>query len=295
MYIEPKVYRGFSVFRLIMGILGFLSTIVFGIVYFHPDNYDKILGIPTELLPDDLSRFLYTYLGIMGVVMIITSAIALLFSYMDFSSMFQFADLIEQEQRKDDRPINKRSFVFAPKTYRNFGTVIFTINFIVSAFAALGIVIANSIANSVFVAVPLVPISLMALYLFFVYITYCMRYKAFGDVLELAMEPNQNNPSVAAKESLIDNKTNLLRGWGTFLFACCFLVTALAIASIVLIITVLPVELHFILILISVISWILSIINLFVTSCFYDNLATMIERRLIKYNLIQKYMQNFSK
>lgn len=287
MYIKPKIYRGFSIFVLVSGMLGFLSSVVSCAFYFNASNYKKILGIPVEVLPDETRQALFTYVGIIGVALIIVSAITVIFNYMDFSSMFQFADLIEHEERKDDRPVNKRPFVFSPKAYKNFGTVIFTINFVIFLFVIIGIIIAKSIANSVFVALPLIPIGFIALDLLVVYITYYMRYKAFGDVLEAAMEPDQKNPSVMVKENLKDNKTGVLRGWGTFLFVCCFLVTILTVTGIILTAVFLPKETHFILIFYIVVSWIISVISLSITSCFYDNLAMMLERKLIKYDLIR--------
>ena len=101
------------------------------------------------------------------------------------------------------------------------------------------------------------------------------------------MDKDQKNPSILTKESLKENNTNILRGWGTFLFVCCFIVTIAIIVAIVLILRFLPEEFHFTLIFSLILSWIITIITYAITSCYYDNLAIMIERKLIKYNLIK--------
>ena len=138
-----------------------------------------------------------------------------------------------------------------------------------------------------FVAVPLIPIALVALDLAVVYITYYMRNKAFGDALEVAMDSNQSNPSAATKESLKENKTGMLRAWCTILFVCCIVFTILVIVGIILIVSYLPKELHLFLILSIIPSWMITILSNAVNGCFFDNLAMMIERKLIKYNLLK--------
>lgn len=287
MYLKPNIYRGFSIFHLVSGILGLISAISAVVSYSRIINSDRLFGfISLDFLSPDLSSAISVYTGIVSFVLIITALLSLFFSYMEFSSMFQFADLIEHDQNGQDVPLRKRPFVFPPKVYQNFGLVIFSINIVCLIIVSIVLIISKSIVSEVFVAVPLIPLAIISLNLLVIYITYYMRYKAFGDVLEVATEADQKNPSVLTKENLKENKTGVLRGWGTFLFVCCFLVTITLIIGIILIIRFLPEELHFGLIFSLVLSWIITIITYSITSCYYDNLAMMLERKLIKYDLI---------
>lgn len=288
MYTKPTVYRAFSIYRLISGALAFLVSIAFGIIYGIIGTSGKIFGFSfRDILPSELGNAITGFFWIISVSLILTSVISFFFCYMDFSSMFQFADLIEHEQSGSNLPIKRRSFVLSPKAYRTFGTVMFTINLIITFLSSLVLVIVKSVACKVFVAIPLIPIVILGLYLFIIYITYSMRYKAFGDALEIATEADQNNPSAQIKESLQENKTGILRGWCTTLFVLCVIVTILTVLGIVLVACNLPAPISIFMIVFMVISWLITIITYAINGCFFDNLATMIERKLIKYNLIK--------
>ena len=288
MYTKPTVYRAFSIYRLVTGILSFLSAITVSIIYSGIGTSGKLFGLPmSAFLPSEAVSAITVFFWVIAVFLILSSMVSLFFCYMDFSSMFQFADLIEHDLRGINAPIRKRSFVLPPKAYKGFGTVIFTIYFIIGMLTSIVLIIAKSITNKVFVAMPLIPLGITALYIFIIYITYALRYKAFGDVLEVAMEPDQQNPSATVKESLKENKTGILRGWCTALFVLCIVYTIVSIVSIVLCACYLPRPLNTILIIPIVISWITTVITFAVIGCFFDNLAMMVERKLIKYNLIK--------
>ena len=288
MYTKPTIYRAFSIYRLVSGALAFLFSVVSGIIYGIAGTTGKLFGLSfMEYLPAELSSFISGFFWVMSVVLILTSAISFFFCYMDFSSMFQFADLIEHEQRGINAPIRKRSFVLSPKAYKAFGNVVFTIYMILCFISAVVVIIVNSVAHDIFIAVPLIPIAIMGLSLFIIYITYAMRYKAFGDVLEVATEADQNDPSAQVKESLQENKTGILRGWCTTLFVICVILTILTIVSCILIACNLPAPISIIAIVVMIVAWFVSIITNAVTGCFFDNLATMVERKLIKYNLFK--------
>lgn len=288
MYTKPSIYRAFSIYRLVTGAISFLSSFALSILYAIIGSKGAFLGLSlASVIPDD-SFFANSIVAwILCVVTILVSAVSFFFCYMDASSIFQFADLIEHDLSGTKTPLRKRAFVLPPQAYKKFGTVIFTICFIINMISAIILVIAQSIALKAFLAVPVIPLALMALYVFVIYITYAVRYKAFSDAFEVAMERDQDNPSDSVKESIKENKTGILRGWCTTLFVICVILTILTITACILIAVKAPAEFKLPLIIPIIIGWLVTIINNAAIGCFFDNLGMMIERKMIRYKLIK--------
>lgn len=125
--------------------------------------------------------------------------------------------------------------------------------------------------------------------IFFVYVTYYAKYKAFGDLLEII---SVKEPDEIMKNSLKENKPNLLRGYCVFLFILAIL-SAVGIA-VLLFLTVSPVAAIFgiagavVYTVAIIISGFITFLCLAIMGCFFDNLAKMPEHYMIKYHLMNE-------
>ena len=273
MYTRPIIFKIYSVIVIAIAILGFISSIT---QLFIPVN--PILSLIPNL--DNL-------LTAIKIVSVIASMITLFFSYMEFSSMYTFADMIEYEKSNSLYPFQKKSFVLPAKFYRGFGTVIFYISLFVQIIFIISIVIVSSIQKNAFISLPLIPIAISFVLVLFTYIIYYAKFKTFGDLLQTV---SNKNITEKLKESLKENKPNLLRGYCTFLFVIAILFAiAILVAIFVMFSPVAAIIGTSGAVIVSIIYLIFGTVlflSLSVIGCYFDNLAKMLEHYMIKYKLI---------
>lgn len=282
MYTKPAYYKIYSMMTFIISIASVVVSIVMSL--FFSSQLDSLLN----LLPLGNDGFLVkTLFFVVDYLLIIISAISVFFCYMDFSSMFQFADMIHHEQSGSINPLVKRKFVMPAKAYRNFGTVIFTIDLIAVFIVAIALIITTSVKKQAFIALPVIPLAIMFLYLLLQYIMYFVRFKAFGDLLEIA---TTKDVTQQMKENLKANKTGILRSYCGFLAVITALMIIGEIVLMIIMFDNMVDSFGLSLTLFSIFGYIaltaLQVICFAITGCYYDNLAKMVEHNLIKFKLI---------
>lgn len=101
---------------------------------------------------------------------------------------------------------------------------------------------------------------------------------------------SQKEVDQATKESLKENKPNLLRGYCTFLFVIAIL-SAIAIIALVIFMfnplsSVLGIGVAIAISVVYIVLGILLFLSLSVTGCYFDNLAKMLEHHMIRFKMI---------
>lgn len=273
MYTRPKIYKAYSIIIALAGIISFINSI--------------IVASQTSMGIFEQNDFVKNMVIVIKIVIVVTALISLFFVYMDFSSMFTFAEMIEYEQREDKTPFFRKRFVLPAKAYRTFGSVIFSINLIVYSISAIVLTIVYSVNKGAFIALPVLPILLFVIILALNYITYYCRYKGFADVLELVSSKEAKQTTL---ESLKENKTGILRTYCNILYILSIILVIGIIALLVFINGALFRSLGgfaWFAICMIVALGVIEVLCLAVTGCFFDNLAKMIEHYQIKYNLLE--------
>lgn len=286
MYTSPKVYKVMSVILLIIDCLSALSLISTAI-------WLSVFSAGAELsyvIPDFVSAF-STAISILIYALI---PVLLFFAYMKFSSMYTFGNLINREKAGDTTPFRTRGFLNMPAGgYQKFGYAIFLIEFILVIIAVAIMIISKSVETKCFISVPLIPIAILAVSLFLTYVTYYVKYKTFGDILSIAKNKNSEITALQ-RESLKCCKTGMLRGYCVFMFVMCIIDIITTIVGAFLIFRfVTPifdgaVFISVLLVLGLVFICAANVAAYAITGCYFDNLALMSERLMIKYNLINR-------
>lgn len=273
MYLNSKIYKVYSILVLVFTVIGLLVSLFSGLAP---------LGKIEKLIPGASDIF-----TIFRAILIFLSLLSLFFSYVEFSSMYAFGDMIEHEQSNSSHPMIKKSFIASPKFYRSFGSAIFIIYFITAILSSIILIISASVSKQYFIALPVIPLVGIVVSVILIYITYQAKYSAVGDLLEVTTSPEVDN---ALKDRLSENKPRLLRGYCTFLFVMAIL-SLIAVVFIVIFAfsyieslfgTVFAVSLTVGLIIYEAILF----VSAAITGCYYDNLGKMLEHYLIKYKLI---------
>lgn len=258
MYSKPVIYKIYSVFVFAFAIISFIASIVLAII-------DSALY--SKVYPNVGLTALYI------VITIVVSLLAVFFSYVEFTSMFTFAQMIEHEKAGAVQPFRPMSIVLPAKFYRSYGPVIFYITLVLDIISIISVIIFGIVAKASFFLI-LLPFIFVAASLVLSYITYFCRYRTFGDLLKIK---SSDEPDVMTIKSLANDKSVLLRGYCTFLFVMCCVFMALSLLSILFI-----GAWGFLFVLGSVIEFILAGI----IGCYYDDLGMMLEHYLIRYHLI---------
>ncbi len=271
MYTKPIFYKIYSIVIFAFAVLSSVGSVLFAV--FGANKLNRVLPVGSWA----------AYLA----VLIGTSLASLFFSYVEFTSMFTFAQMIEHEESGSTQPFRRMGIVFPPKFYKVFGNVLFYIPLVADVIAAVVLVISYSVTKKAFLAIPLIPLGLMLLSLLLIYITYYCRYRTFGDLLELK---SSEEVGVNTLNSLGENKPNILRGYCVFLFILaivCFLATIISLFFIAKPIATLFGSGMTVAICVGIIINAVVMFMVFaIIGCYYDNLAKMLEHYMIKYKLI---------
>ncbi len=273
MYTRPIIYKVYSIIVIVFAALGFIGSIVSGFSF-------------TSML----SRYFPFFNGLSSTIMVllvIVSLLSLFFSYIEFSSMFTFAEMIEYESSNSMYPFEKKPFVLPAKFYKSYGSVIFYITLFLQAIVIIATIISASIEKQAFICLPVIPIAISLLSLVLTYIVYYAKYKAFADLLTIV---NQKEVDSATKESLKENKPNLLRGYCAFLFVIA-IISAIAIIALTIFMfnpvsSVLGTGGAIAVSAIYISIGVLLFLSLSVTGCYFDNLAKMLEHHMIRFKMI---------
>lgn len=269
MYTKPIVYKVYAIIMAICGVLAVGGMIVAFIrsasCIFSPFTFMSVLQIICFLL------FLL---------------IACWFTYVEFAAMFTFAGMIEHEM-KDDGTVFKKKIKLSGKAYRLSGSLVFYFVLIISMVASIVLTVIDSVEHGVFVVVPVLPMIVMAVAVFFAYVIDNCRFGAFGAVLDIK---EIEDPRVTEQNRLLETNPNTLRAFCRILFG----LAALTLVGVVIalftavdpIMALTGIKSKALLIAALICGGIIGIIEMAIMGCFFDNLAKMQEKYLIKYNLI---------
>ena len=276
MYSRPGIYKAYSIIVFILAICSFVTSLIIATGAAMLQQF-----IPSAETADGVT--LYT------VVSIICAILSLFFAYVEFTSMFTFAQMIQHEQSGSKEPFRRMKIVLPPKFYKVFGSILFFVPLIISLVAMVVAVIVYSSSLGAFLAIPVIPIIITIIGLILLYVTYYCRYRTFGDLLEIkSTEKDKVNPNTV--NSLAENKPNALRAYCSFLYILGVLILIGAIISLFFIAG--PVASAAggwaafgacvgVLIYAAVIFMIFAVVG-----CYYDNLAKMLEHYMIEYKLL---------
>ncbi len=286
MYTSPKLYKVMSVILLIIDCLSALSLI-------STATWLSVFSAGAELsyaIPDFVSAF-STAISILIYALI---PVLLFFAYMKFSSMFTFGNLINRERAGDTTPFKTKGFLNMPAgAYQKFGYAVFIIEFVLVVIAVAILVISKSVETKCFVAIPLIPVAILGLSLFLTYVTFYVKYKTFGDILSIAKNKKDEITTVQ-RESLKSCKTGILRGYCVYMFVMCIIdIIATIVGAVLIFRFVTPIFDGAIAVSILLTAGLLvmcvaNVATYAITGCYFDNLALMSERLMIKYNLIER-------
>lgn len=273
MYLNPKIYEVYSIIVLVISIL------------------DTIVGLCSIIsLSNNILSFIPGISGFWAVIVVLCTLLSLLslfFAYVEFSSMYTFGDMITYVQSNSLYPMRKKAFVASPSFYRSFGTAIFIIYFVLGIISLLIMTISDSFRTHYFIALPILPMIPTAISVLLSYVNYYVKYKAFGDLLEISIT---DEASSAQKDKLAENKPRVLRAYCTVLFVLSIIF--LIAVAVILFFIFKPIEALFgtglavALTIGIIISALVTFVEIAITGCYFDNLGKMIEHYLIKYKLI---------
>ena len=276
MYARTIIYKIYAVILLVGAILGTVSSLSFALFSF---------GDLFAFLPSSIT----TIINVLKFISVIIALLSFFFTYVEFSSMFALCDMIDYEKSNSTQPMIKRGFIFSGKVYRTFGTVIFSISFLVTVIACLVIIISSSVEHSTFICVPLIPILVYVFPLIFTYICYYVKFKSIGDLLDLTTANTVTSVNIMA---LKENKPSLLRGYCTFLYVLDIIqVIAFIILMFIVFGTICDaVGTGYALVVVVILSVveIINFISIGIVGCFFDNIAKMVEHYQIKYKVLGK-------
>ncbi len=273
MYARKIIYRVYSIAMLVFGGIGFLSSLFFAFAI------DLSAGIPA-LRSFDL---------FFKVLIVIVSLISLFFTYMEFSSMYAFTDMIEYEQSNPIHKMIKKGFILPPKAYSAFGTVLFAITAVSGCIYAVFVTVQSSIEKGMFICFPLIPLAAVTAECVLYYVHYYARYKAIADLLELV---TADEVTEQTKQKLKEDKPGALRGYCIFLAVLCVLSGVAAAVLIIMtfgaVSAYLGISAAIGIAVAAVLAVALGLVCLGIFGCYVDNIAKMIEHYQIKYGLLDK-------
>ncbi|MGN0452802.1 MAG: hypothetical protein ACI4GZ_03265 [Ruminococcus sp.] len=277
---NPKIYKVYSIVVLVVSILSAIGSILGTIVSIS--NAVFISNRITSFLPD--------ISNLVVVILVLYTLLSLLFlfiSYVQFSSMFTFGNMINYVQSNRTSPMKKHAFVASPSFYRSFGTTLFIICFVLGIISFIIMTIFDSVKIKYFLAFPVLPMIPIVISIVFTYINYYVKYKAFGDLLEICLTGEATR---AQKDRLAENKPRILRGYCTFLFVVSIIyLIAIAVTAFFIFN---PIESLFgtgiaiVFTIYIIFSALVTYAEIAITGCYFDNLGKMIEQYLIEYNMI---------
>ena len=260
---------------LIAGIFGFISSIIFAF---------------TDLEYSGIFSSMQLFFIALKIALVILSFISIFFCYMEFSSMYVFADMIQYEKSGTNLPMIKKSFIFSPKVYNLFGTVIFTIftiNMVCAAITCLIIIISQSIATNSFNCLPVIPLALIIGLNVICYINYYVRYKSISVLMKITTSKEITEP---LKQSLAELNSKWLRGYCVFLFVVCVVLSVLFLVLLFVVFGSISAlfGLYFAIAITvaGVLVFSVYIICIGIFGCYVDNIAKMVEHYQIKFGLI---------
>lgn len=274
MYARTIIYKIYAIAILALSVLSALFSVIF--------------VVPAVSLAGTYFPFVSQITVAIQIVIVLCAIICVFFSYMEFSSMYCFTDMIDYERSDSIYPMSRRFFVLPAAGYRVFGLIMFIINLVSNIICALFIIITNSIQAQCFICLPVIPLAINIAVCVIYYINYYARYKAIGDLLELVTSMEVNEP---IKQKLKENKPGMLRGYCIFLAAVCVIVAIAVAVALFFVFEPLSKLIGFsaaIGVTVGIIiSTLLTLLCVGIMGCYVDNIAKMLEHYQIKYHLIE--------
>lgn len=267
MYLRPIVYKIYAFIILVGGILGCGCILA-----------SNFLASAASLAIPGLESF-----GAIGLIASIVLAIlGLLYYYIEFSSMYVFADMIKYEQSGATEPMKKKGFVLPAKFYAGYGSAIYVITLLASIVLGAYLIISYSIDKGALIALPILPLIAIVLVTVFVSVHFNLRFKAISDLMRV----KTGEVSETLRQSIAEVKTGTLRAYCTFYVG---LSVVFALATIVCAfiffddLSALMGTTGAILSVVGGIVYMLvAVFAMGIFGCYVDNIAKMIEHHQIK-------------
>lgn len=267
MYLRPVVYKIYAFIILIGGILGCGSIVA--------SNF--IASAAAIAIPG-----LEGYGVVTLIVSLVLAVIGLLYYYIEFSSMFAFADMIKYEQSGATEPMKKKGFILPAKFYAGYGSAIYVITLLVSIVLGAYLIISYSIEKGALVALPILPLIAIVIINVFVSVHFNLRFKAISDLMRV----KTGEVSETLRQSIAEVKTGSLRAYCTFYVGLSVVVAIATVVCAVIFygdIAALLGTTGAILSLVGGIVYvIIAIFAMGIFGCYVDNIAKMIEHHQIK-------------
>ena len=268
MYTKPIVYKVYSFIIAISCVLAIGGTIVSffsnASAIFSPFEFKSVIHI---------------------LAFIVSLAIYVWFGLTEFTMMYTFSDMVAHEL-KDDGTLFKKKLGFSGKVYRLTGSLVFYAVLMVSIITFIVLTLSQTFESGIIIVLPLIPLALIAVVVFFVHIVFNTRYNAFGAVLDIKQT---DDPKIPEMNRLKESNPNLLRAFTVILFAFCAITIIGAIITCAAFAGDIAEQIGCstaVAVIATICSTILSVIEMAILGCFFDNLAKMQEHYMIKYKLI---------
>lgn len=279
MYTKPIYYKIFSIIILVTTILSALGLMIVSIMISC-----GLIAIP----------FPYTdinvYVGILlAVFSVVNFAVSFFTGYMEFSSMFVFANMINHELTDTVEPFAKRGPFLSAKVYKGYGNVIFFINFFACIVFAIIDICTSTFASCSFgvLAIPVIPLVIYAVSCLFTYIYYLLRYNSIGTLIDITSSKELNQNQI---DSLKEIKTGYLRGFCVFLFIVDVVIAIGTIVGLFFVykpmVDIFGVYFAILSVVLSVFYLIVQLLTIAIYGCYFDNIAKMVEHYQIKHKII---------
>lgn len=259
MYTKPIAYKIYSIIMLALSLTSAVYTFV---------GYSVLSGLLTGYTGYKIS---------VPLTIIMPVSFSVFVAFIEFTSMFTFAQMIEHEQQGSAVPFKRMGIVLPPGFYKMYGTIMYFLTSTCQAIGLIAIIVIGFITRLKFwpffwilVGALIINAAFNAL----CYLQFYCKYRTFGDLLAVKSSKMVLDDTI---QSLGKDNPNHLRGFCIFLYGFGIFSIAVSIISI-LFIGVAGVFLT--------LAAFLCFIPLSVIGCYFDNLAKMLEHYMIKYKLI---------
>ena len=201
------LYKVYSVIILVPAIIGFISSIIG-------------LFIDNNLLLSNISAY-SNVTDFIKPIMLISALINFLVGYLEFSSVFSFTKIVKHIEYNNDSAMNKISYVLPSPIYKIFGICVVIYDLIITA-VMFGISI---MFKDSFPFIPVATLFILFFTVFYSYIVYYARYKAFSDLYDYATATDKTS----VQNNINNNDTGVLKGYGIFMIVLAFISVAVFI------------------------------------------------------------------
>ncbi|MDO4747926.1 MAG: hypothetical protein Q4A12_01980 [Eubacteriales bacterium] len=277
MYLRPVIYKIFSVLVLLAGALVGAATIIGALCY---DTVCEAIPVLEKIPFDSNSTIALLAACVVGVVIILAS-------YVEFSALYSFAEMIAYENSGSVEPMKKKGFVLPAKFFGGFGSAIYIVNLLACIVLGAYFIISYSITKDALVALPIIPLVIIIVENIFVSVHFNLRFRAISDMMRV----NGGEESERLRQNVAEIKTGSLRAYCKFFVLLCLLtVVGTVIAAFMTggtLIDTLGTTGGILAIIGEFVAMIIAVLCMGIFGCYVDNLAKMVEHHQMKYGVFK--------